>query len=68
MIKHQIFVNNHLSVQAQPNKNVSKGYSVCSNSGKKILFQDSSVAVITFRYDVTFHLGAFTVYSTCQTV
>ena len=65
MIKHQIFVN-HLSVQAQPNKNVSKGYSVCSNSGKKILFQDSSVAVITFRHD--FHLGAFTVYSTCQTV
>ena len=65
MIKHQIFVN-HLSVQAQPNKNVSKGYSVGSNLGKKILFHDSSVAVITFRHD--FHLGAFTVYSTCQTV
>ena len=69
MIKHQIFVNKHLTVQAQRKVNISKRYSICSNVSIKLLQQchlrNYSVAIITFRHDINLHLGGVTVYSTC---
>ena len=71
MIKHQIFVNKHLPVQTQRNEmNICKEYSVCSDLLIKILQNATDVILvllfITFQHDITWHLGAFTVYSTCK--
>ena len=41
MIKHQIFVNNHLPVQTQRKVNISKRNSICSNL-LKILNKDTT--------------------------
>ena len=71
MIKNQIFEINVYLFKLNKINN-SKGYSICSNLSINILHQchrrNSSVIVITFPYDITLHLGTFTVYSTCQMV
>ena len=65
MIKQQNFVNKHLPVQTQRNK-ISKRYSICSHLLKKKLQQchwrNYGAVIITFRHDLTLHLGAFTVF------
>ena len=73
MIKHQILVNKHLPVHTQRNEiNISKGHSVYSNLLIKTLHNATNVILvilfITFRHEITFHLGAFIVYSTCLMV
>ena len=69
MIKHQNFVNKDLPGQAQRKVNISKRYSLCSNLLIKLLQQchsrNYSVVFITFRRDLSLHLGGVTVYCTC---
>ena len=66
MIKHQIFVNKHAPVQTPRNKQ-RRMFDLFKliNKDTTVIKYYFSVVVIIFRHDITFHLGVFTVYSTC---